>query len=69
MTGFLLDTNVLSEFSRFRQPDKRVDRWLNTTSQEAIFASVLTSAEIRRGIELVTRNVKDFAGLSSILVT
>ncbi|MDQ2945341.1 MAG: type II toxin-antitoxin system VapC family toxin [Acidobacteriota bacterium] len=53
MTGFLLDTNVLSEFSRSQAPDQRVDRWLKTTPEESVFASVLTFAEIRRGIELL----------------
>ena len=53
MTGFLLDTNVLSEFARTREPDQHVDRWLKTTAEESLFASVLTFAEIRRGIELL----------------
>ena len=53
MTGFLLDTNVLSEFARTREPDRRVDTWLKTTAEESVFASVLTFAEIRRGIELL----------------
>lgn len=53
MTGFLLDTNVLSEFSRAREPDKHVDRWLKATAEESLFASVLTFAEILRGIELL----------------
>ena len=53
MTGFLLDTNVLSEFARTGEPDRRVDRWLKTTAEESFFASVLTFAEIRRGIELL----------------
>ena len=53
MTGFLLDTNVLSEFSRTGVPDPHVDRWLKTTAEESLFASVLTFAEIRRGIELL----------------
>lgn len=53
MTGFLLDTNVLSEFSRIGQPDDRVARWLKETADESLFASVLTLAEIRRGIELL----------------
>jgi predicted nucleic acid-binding protein len=51
--GFLLDTNVLSEFSRTGDPDQRVDRWLKATAEESLFASVLTFAEIRRGIELL----------------
>lgn len=53
MTGFLLDTNVLSEFARMGEPDRHVDRWLKTTAEESLFASVLTFAEIRRGIELL----------------
>jgi predicted nucleic acid-binding protein len=53
VTGFLLDTNVLSEFARARQPDQNVDRWLKSTSEDSLFASVLTLAEIRRGIELL----------------
>jgi predicted nucleic acid-binding protein len=51
VTGFLLDTNVLSEFSRTGEPDQHVDRWLKATAEELLFASVLTFAEIRRGIE------------------
>jgi predicted nucleic acid-binding protein len=53
VTGFLLDTNVLSEFARTGEPDQHVDRWLKTTAEESLFASVLTFAEIRRGIELL----------------
>jgi toxin FitB len=49
----LLDTNVLSEFARARAPDPHVDRWLRTTPEEMLFASVLTFGEIRRGIELL----------------
>jgi toxin FitB len=51
--GFLLDTNVLSEFSRIGEPNRQVKRWLRTTPEESLFASVLTFAEIRRGIELL----------------
>ncbi len=53
MTAFLLDTNVLSEFSRTGEPDRHVDRWVQTTAEESLFSSVLTFAEIRRGIELL----------------
>jgi toxin FitB len=53
VTSFLLDTNVLSEFSRTGEPDQHVDRWLKTTAEESLYASVLTFAEIRRGIELL----------------
>jgi predicted nucleic acid-binding protein len=53
VAGFLLDTNVLSEFARAQAADERVDRWLKATPEETLFASVLTFAEIRRGIELL----------------
>lgn len=53
MAGFLLDTNVLSEFARALPADPRVDGWLKEIPEELLFASVLTFAEIRRGIELL----------------
>jgi toxin FitB len=53
VAGFLLDTNVLSEFARAQAADERVDRWLKATPEESLFASILTFAEIRRGIELL----------------
>jgi toxin FitB len=53
VTSFLLDTNVLSEFSRTGEPDQHVDRWLKTMAEESLYASVLTFAEILRGIELL----------------
>lgn len=52
-SGFLLDTNVLSEFSRRGEPNPQVQRWLRSVSPEALYVSVLTLAEIRRGIELL----------------
>ena len=54
MSGFLLDTNVLSEFGRRGEPDRHVDNWLKTSEENLIFASVLTFGEIRRGIELLS---------------
>ena len=53
MRGFLLDTNVLSEFSRRGAPDQRVKSWLETAVPGSLYVSVLTLAEIRRGIELL----------------
>lgn len=51
MTGYLLDTNVLSEFSRRGEPDRNVERWLQTLKPIQLNVSVLTLAELRRGIE------------------
>ena len=53
MSGFLLDTNVLSEFNRRGDPDQRVRHWLEAADTESLYASVLTFGEIRFGIELL----------------
>jgi predicted nucleic acid-binding protein len=52
MKGSLLDTNVLSEFSRRGEPDPNVKRWLTNADDQLLFTSVLALAEIRQGIEL-----------------
>jgi predicted nucleic acid-binding protein len=54
VSGFLLDTNVLSEFARPLPADQRVGRWLRAAPEQELFASVLTLAEIRFGIELLS---------------
>jgi hypothetical protein len=48
--SYLLDTNVISETIR-RQPNKIVIAWLEQIPAEALFISVLTLGEIRKGIE------------------
>ena len=53
MRGFLVDANVLSEFSRRGAPDQRVKSWLGAAAPGTLYVSVLTLAEIRRGIELL----------------
>lgn len=47
---YLLDTNILSESIR-EHPNKNVKEWLKATSSEALYISVLTIGEIRRGVE------------------
>lgn len=51
MAGFLLDTNVLSEFKRRGAPDQNVAAWLRATDPDLLWASVLSFGEIRKGIE------------------
>jgi predicted nucleic acid-binding protein len=51
VSGFLLDTNVLSEFKRRGEPDPRVRSWLRATDPDLLWASVLSFGEIRKGIE------------------
>ena len=53
MSGFLLDTNVLSEFNRRGNPDPQVKQWLEATDSGSLYVSVLTLAEIRFGVELL----------------
>lgn len=48
---FLLDTVVLCEPTK-RRPDAGVVQWIETTDPAAKFISILTIAEIRRGIAL-----------------
>jgi predicted nucleic acid-binding protein len=48
--NYLLDTCVLSEFTR-RQPEKRVADWLDSIDEEKLFISVITVGEVQRGIE------------------
>jgi predicted nucleic acid-binding protein len=53
MSGFLIDTNVLSEYNRPGGPDAGVKRWLETTDRQSQHVSVITLAEIQKGIELL----------------
>lgn len=48
--SYLLDTNILSETIR-RKPNHTVISWLDQIPGEALFISVLTLGEIRKGIE------------------
>ncbi len=48
--SFLLDTNVVSEWTKPR-PNAGVMNWLATTDEDRVFLSVVTIAELRHGIE------------------
>ena len=52
MTGWLLDTNILSEIRRAR-PQPRVVAFVAAQPLDHLYISVVTLAEIRFGIELV----------------
>ena len=52
MTGWLLDTNVLSELRRPR-PERKVVAFVAAQPVESLYVSSVTLAEIRFGIELV----------------
>jgi toxin FitB len=52
VSGFLLDTNVLSEIVR-PKPHPGVVQWVEATDESLLFISVLTLGEIRKGIALL----------------
>lgn len=49
MSGFLLDTNVISELVK-PHPDANVTSWIEGTDESLLYLSVLTLGEIRRGV-------------------
>jgi toxin FitB len=52
VTGWLLDTNILSELRR-PKPEPKVTAFITNQPLELLFISTVTLAEIRFGIELV----------------
>jgi predicted nucleic acid-binding protein len=70
VSGFLLDTNVISELVRPR-PDAKVKAWVANTDEMLLYLSVLTLGEIRKGISSLkdaSRRVALEAWLDSELV-
>jgi len=49
MTGFLLDTNCISEIVRLK-PEPRVMAWIEAAEEALLYLSVLTVGEIRKGL-------------------
>jgi toxin FitB len=49
MTGFLLDTNCISEVVRLT-PDPRVMAWIEAVEESLLYLSVLTMGDIRKGL-------------------
>ena len=54
MSGFLLDTNCISELVRPR-PEPRVIDWIDGTDEGLLYLSVLTLGEIRKGIASISQ--------------
>ncbi|HLW70302.1 MAG TPA: type II toxin-antitoxin system VapC family toxin [Candidatus Binataceae bacterium] len=50
--NFLVDTNVVSEWVT-PQPDRNVISWLANVDEDRVFISVISFAEIRRGLEML----------------
>jgi len=57
VSGYLLDTNVISELTKLR-PESKVVSWFQATSEELLYLSVLTIGEIRKGIDSLPRSNK-----------
>jgi predicted nucleic acid-binding protein len=55
VTGFLLDTNVISELRKGDKADRGVLDWFDRVDADELFLSVLVVGEIRRGIERIRR--------------
>lgn len=49
MTGYLLDTNCISELVRLN-PEPRVMEWMQAADEASLYLSVLTLGEIRKGV-------------------
>jgi toxin FitB len=52
VTGWLLDTNIISELRR-PKPEAKVTGFIRSQPLEGLFVSIVTFAEIRFGIELL----------------
>lgn len=48
--SYLLDTNIISEMVR-RLPNKKVTTWFEKIPSDALYVSVLTFGEIRKGVD------------------
>lgn len=55
MSGFLLDTNCISEVVRV-SPDPGVLSWLGAAEESLLYLSVLTLGEIRKGVAGLTQS-------------
>ncbi|WP_180540719.1 type II toxin-antitoxin system VapC family toxin [Nevskia soli] len=49
MSGYLLDTNCVSEAVKLR-PDPQVADWIESVDESLLFLSVMTLGEIRKGL-------------------
>ena len=50
MNGFLIDTNVVSEFAK-PEPTPKVIHWLRTAEPDSLYISTIVFGEVWLGIE------------------
>ena len=55
MSGFLLDTNCISELVRVK-PEPRVLEWMEAADEGLLYLSVLTLGEIRKGLAVLPQS-------------
>jgi predicted nucleic acid-binding protein len=64
VSGFLLDTNVVSELRKADRSNVGVRRWMDAHITDELWLSVLVIGELRRGVELIRR--RDVAAATSL---
>ncbi len=52
MSGFLVDTNVISEILR-AAPDAKVSAWSQQAAKQTLFLSVVSMGELRKGLTIL----------------
>ena len=57
MSGFLLDTNVISELVKPR-PEPKVVNWIEEIDENLLYLSVLTLGEIRKGVVALRQSAR-----------
>ena len=60
MSGFLLDTNVVSELIKSK-PEPKVTRWIGGTQESLLYLSALTLGEIRKGVTSLPQSARRIA--------
>ncbi len=66
MNGYLLDTNVISELRKGNRADANVRNWAGGLQPSELYISVITLAEIRKGIATVrSRDPQQASNLES----
>jgi predicted nucleic acid-binding protein len=67
VSGFLLDTNIISELIK-PKPEAKLTEWVESADEDLLYLSVLTVGEIRKGIVAMEQG-KRRAALQSWLET
>jgi predicted nucleic acid-binding protein len=57
VSGFLLDTNIISELVK-PKPEPKVTQWVENTDETLLHLSVLTLGEIRNGIASLPQSAR-----------